>query len=179
MIKRPKPAGSGRKSVPLAVRFSKFFVQGKPDECWLWTGSRNTENRSGNGHGRIRVYDASGGDSGRALLAHRVAYELHHGVTVPNHIRVLHHCDVPHCVNPAHLFLGSQADNVADMIAKGRNTPLPGEANGRAVLTENDVRRIRSLVAGGVAIRAIARSFEVAPVLIRMIRDRKIWKDIA
>lgn len=166
-----KPRGR-RPSVPLSIRFRKFFVEGAPDECWLWMGSRNLG--LSNSHGRLK------GEGGKSnVLAHRVAYELHHGLTVPPDVQVLHTCDVPHCVNPAHLFLGTQPDNVADMHMKGRaNISHPGTKNPRAVLTEEQVREIRRLVAGGAGIRPLARIYGVTPPVIRYIRDGKTWANL-
>ena len=80
--------------------WSKVDRSGK---CWLWTASRNSS-----GYGK---FDGEG--------AHRVAWRLAYGV-IPYGACVLHRCDMPRCVNPAHLWLGTQADNVADMVAKGR-----------------------------------------------------------
>ena len=77
------------------------------------------------------------------MLVHRVSYEIHAG-PIPDGLDVLHRCDVPTCVNPAHLFLGTQRDNVADMDAKGRRRPARGERDGAAKLTEEQVLKIRS-----------------------------------
>ncbi len=94
--------------------------------CWPWTATRDSC-----GYGQIGI-------RGRTMNAHRLSWLIHKG-DIPKGIGshgmcVLHTCDTPSCVNPEHLFLGSQADNMADCRAKGRSN---------AVLTEEDVRRIR------------------------------------
>ena len=81
----------------------------KTDSCWLWTGKPNQ-----NGYGRLRI-------NKKTVLAHRLAYELWVGTIPLDKPNVLHHCDNPPCVNPEHLFVGTQADNIKDMVAKGRN----------------------------------------------------------
>lgn len=78
--------------------------------CWLWKAYRNA-----NGYGTLGV----GGRKGTVSLAHRVSWELHYG-TIPDGMDVLHTCDVPSCIRPDHLFLGTQLDNMKDMVAKGR-----------------------------------------------------------
>ena len=80
-----------------------------PAACWLWTGPRNSW-----GYGRVWSFEAQ-----TVLQAHRVAWTLVHG-PVPVGLYVCHHCDTPPCCNPAHLFLGTQRDNVADSFRKGR-----------------------------------------------------------
>lgn len=77
-------------------------------ECWPWTGSRKPR---GYGHIHFKRRDHN---------AHRVAYELHHGKPPPAHMEVMHTCDNPPCVNPAHLRLGTHTDNMRDAKAKGR-----------------------------------------------------------
>lgn len=78
-----------------------------PDGCWLWTGLADQH-----GYGRIHF-------EGRVTRAHRVSWMIHEG-PIPEGQKVLHRCDTPACVRPDHLFLGTQADNMADMNAKGR-----------------------------------------------------------
>lgn len=83
-------------------------------DCWMWTASRNAS-----GYGRF-----GGSNSGGSYLAHRMCWELHNG-PIPDGLCVLHRCDNPACVNPAHLWLGTRDDNNKDKTAKGRNvSPL-------------------------------------------------------
>ena len=94
----------------LEERFwEKVDRSGGPDACWPWTAST-----CGGGYGQFRL-------AGRPQLAHRVAYEQLVG-PIPNGRHVLHRCDTPLCVNPAHLFLGTHTDNMADMTIKGRQS---------------------------------------------------------
>ena len=80
------------------------------DDCWLWTGSTTPQ-----GYGHVRV---GRGRRRRMIYAHRLAYALVHGA--PGRKIVRHTCDEPSCVNPSHLLTGTPADNVADMIERGR-----------------------------------------------------------
>jgi HNH endonuclease len=90
----------------------------KTDTCWLWTGTT----RDTFGYGALSVNSAF-------IMAHRLSYELHVG-PIPNGLFVLHRCDVPPCVRPDHLFLGTQLDNIRDMIQKNRQHYAQGDNNG-------------------------------------------------
>ena len=90
---------------PLADRFWRFVE--KSDDCWIWVGAHQAS-----GYGRIK-------DNGEMLLAHRASYQLHFG-TIAQGLWVLHRCDNPSCVNPAHLYLGDRAQNMKDAHERGR-----------------------------------------------------------
>ena len=131
--------------------------------CWLWNGYL------GDRYGRIRV-------GGRLTKAHRASWEAHRG-PVPLGMHVLHKCDTPACVNPAHLFVGTPTENMADMIAKGRDRRLPGSLNGQAKLTEADVREIRSLK-GLMFQWQIAERFGVTQVQVGNILRGASWRNL-
>lgn len=98
-------------------------------ECWQWIGASG-----GGGYGHMRV-------SGKVVGAHRVSYELHRG-PIPDGLHVLHSCDNPLCVNPAHLRLGTHQDNMADMYSRGRRTAARGLRNGAAKLGDSGIQRV-------------------------------------
>lgn len=107
------PVGRGRPAVPIADRF--WSKVEKTVDCWLWVS-----NVHHNGYGLIAL-SRNGRKKQLWARAHRVAWELTHGL-IPAGQEVCHRCDVPRCVNPAHLFLGTHVENMADSMAKGRLT---------------------------------------------------------
>jgi len=164
-----KTCGHIRKErIPLADRFWGKVT--KMDGCWLWTGSTD-----GHGYGSI----GKGGQRGPLLKAHRVSWEIHRG-PVPDGMEVCHHCDNPPCTNPDHLFLGTQADNMADAARKGRtrNTPFRGEANGHAIFSEIDIRAIRQAHATGVGVKALGRLYGTSHTNIGFIVRRETWRHV-
>jgi len=134
------------------------------DSCWLWIGSLNS-----NGYGKIRV-------SGRMTIAHRFAYSITYGAI--GDLSVCHHCDVKPCVRPTHLFLGTQRENIQDAIEKGRFNSV-GKNNGRAILTEENVREIRSRLRLGDTHRQLARRFKVTKSAITRINIGQAWKELS
>lgn len=137
----------------------------KTDGCWIWRGSLHDW-----GYGHLR-------HGGKDFKAHRVAWALING-PIPEGMEVLHSCDNPPCVNPSHLFLGTQQDNIDDMMQKGHYTRHAafGEANGSSKLTETQVSEI--LQAKGQTSSILASKYAVSPSLIKQIRRREIWKSL-
>ena len=131
-------------------------------ECWNWTGCRNNK-----GYGRIRFRNEE-------RLAHRASYELNNG-TIPNGMCVCHSCDNRVCINPKHLFLGTNADNSADMVAKGRcNSPRGTNVN-TCKLTEAEVRAIRC---SKLSSYKLAKLYGIGKSQAWLIRSRKSWTHI-
>jgi len=135
--------------------------------CVEWDGARQAQ-----GYGMTRTKS-----SGRKLLrAHRVKFEEAFG-PIPGGLQVLHRCDNPPCVSPDHLFLGTREDNTRDMKTKGRYSRVtgPGESNGNARLTEEEVLEIRARFSRGEVGNRLAKEFGVSAKLIYLIRDREVW----
>ncbi len=153
-------AVTSRDALPVD-RFWKYV--NKTDECWLWTGAIQTWG-----------YGAFSFSPKKQISAHRFSWKIANGDPGKNY--VLHRCDVRRCVNPAHLFLGAQADNVRDMVSKKRQ--LFGERQAQSKLTDNDVERIRVLAGEGKKQRSIARMFGVTQALISLVVTRQAWKHI-
>jgi HNH endonuclease len=146
--------------------------------CWLWNASINPQ-----GYGKVKIL-------GRSMAAHRASYIAHRG-NIPSGMQVCHHCDVPGCVNPEHLFLGTCADNHADRNRKGRQAKgdrqglrihpdrAPrGGRNGAAKLTETEVLTIRQRLLDRDSIASIAAEFRVSKSTIRFIQHRRTWKHL-
>lgn len=145
----------------LRERFEQYTI--KSDGCWLWIG-----NRDPNGYGRLNV-------NGTPMLAHRLSWTLHNSDI--GDVCVLHKCDNPPCVNPVHLFLGSQTDNCDDMWSKGRAKPghVIGMKHGMAKLNDEQVLQIRK---NEESIPEASVKFNVSETNIRDIRNGKIWKHL-
>jgi hypothetical protein len=125
----------------------------------------------------ISAYQQEPDGTERQVAAHRVAYELTYG-PISDDIDVLHRCDTPVCVNPAHLFLGTQAQNVADMVAKNRQAK--GTRNAFAKLNDDLVRTIRRrFAAGGVTKVELARDYGVGTTVIGNVVTRKTWRHVS
>lgn len=109
--------------------FWDFVDKQGPNECWPWNGPRNKDN-----YGTLRAVTVP------TRLAHRLAYILTHG-SIPNDLKIRHSCDNPPCCNPRHLIAGTQLENIADMVERGRSKINESHWNVR--LTDQQVVAIR------------------------------------
>ena len=140
--------------------WSKVVVDGS---CWVFTGTPSQ---------KYPFFDDGS--------AHRKLWEMMTGQTLPSNVLVCHRCDRPRCVRFDHLFVGSHADNIADMDRKGRRrtTPLIGERNPRAKLKEVQIPEIRELIKLGHDDASIAKSYGVSSSAIWMIRRGQNWNHV-
>ena len=139
----------------------------KTDGCWLWIGAISTA-----GYGRIYKDHA-------VQPAHRASYEIHRG-PIPANSFVCHHCDNPPCVNPDHLFLGNNSDNMKDMWNKKRSPmkPFHGEESNLARLSASQVLEIIKLRENGLSGANVARMFRVTPGHVRLIIRKEVWSHL-
>ncbi len=153
-----------------------FVDQTTPDACWLWRGPVNRD-----GYGRMHYH-------GSRWLAHRLSYLLVTNID-PGRLCVLHRCDTPACINPRHLFLGTQSDNNADMKAKQRHASGPrhhwfrhklrGSNSPSAKLTDDDVAEIRRLYSDrSQTTRSIGDRFQIAESTVTQIATGKKWSHL-
>lgn len=138
--------------------------------CWIWTGARKNCRRGTHRYGWVTF-------NGKQMSAHRAVWILFHGDIEKGKV-ICHQCDDPGCVNPNHLFVGTQADNVADMINKKRKwignsiRKSDGKPAG-AKLSDNDLALVRLLRARGVLQKDIAKHFHVSQGCISNILNGK------
>jgi hypothetical protein len=140
------------------TRFNAKVIIGLPSECWPWTGNRNSD-----GYGVVSYRKAENKPS--KIFAHRVAV-LIDGRTIPDGMQVNHTCDNRACVNPAHLYVGTQQQNIADAVARGRVQRVSGENSHRAKSTDADVRGIREQYADGKGVSELVGAFGITPAYV-------------
>lgn len=138
-------------------RFWANVVRAGEDECWLWSGHKNTS-----GYGSMHA----GSRTTRlyTVTTHRLSWRIHNG-EIPVGLCVLHRCDVRTCVNPKHLFIGTHAENTADMFAKGRGAVFQV----RQVLNEAKAREIIDKRAAGLSTKVIAAEYGVSAASVSAI----------
>ena len=142
-------------------RFESKIAYESMSGCWLWTASLDRKN-----YGYFKT--------NKTEKAHRVSYKLYNG-PIPEGLSVCHKCDVPSCVNPDHLWLGTNKDNERDKIAKGRANYARGESHIRAKLTEDAVIDIRKKE---MSQRKYARKYGVSRTSVGLAQIRKTWKHV-
>jgi len=158
-----KPCSNRSRAVPEVPRFWSHVDKSGP--CWLWTSATDRD-----GYGWFTRRNR------KMVSAHRYMYELIYG-PIPNGKQVCHHCDTPGCVTPAHLFLGSHNDNVADKVAKGRQ--VYGEYHPRSKLTDQAVREIRKALEQNVPMSTLAATYSVSPAAIWNVDKGKNWRHVS
>ena len=145
---------------------------GNPDECWQWKMEIGGKGYPCFWNGEYTEH------------AHRFSLRLKLGRKLKKGEHALHTCDNPGCMNPSHLFPGTNLDNIADKMAKGRHrtpgpkTPVMGELHHKAKLNDIRVRRIRKKLEMGFTVSELAAYYNVTYQLIWMVRKGKIWKHL-
>lgn len=144
--------------------FFSHFTPGRMDECWIWQGSKRGQYGCGRLHNRKQG-------------AHCVAYQLFVG-EIPDGLEVMHQCDVPLCVNPAHLKLGTHRENIQDAAKKKRLRPRKGSDVAISKLTADQVLEIKRLKTEGYSHRKIGAMFGVSNVAVFKIVHGLMWAHV-
>ena len=152
--------------IPLKDRFESKWTPEPNSGCWIWTGCILS-----NGYGQI--HDHQNGQNVK-LGAHHASWLLHRG-KIPSGILVLHKCDTPLCVNPDHLFLGTQKDNAQDRNRKGRNANVKGTRHPLCRLSPEQIVAIR---ADKRVQTIIAKDFGISQSHVSAIKNKRFWSHI-
>jgi len=138
----------------------------KENGCWEWNGSLN---KKINGYGNFYY-------NHKPILSHRFSYTFYNG-DIPNNMKVCHKCDNPSCVNPEHLFLGTQSDNIVDSIKKGRFPQSGKNGGGKKLrkLTDKQIIKIKNDLKNGVYQKDIAKKYNVTQTTICSINIGKYY----
>lgn len=160
-----------KKSTPemAIMRFWEKVDKKEEGQCWNWKGYKGRT-----GHGQMTIMQ-------KQVYVHRFSWELHNGREIPDGMYVCHKCDNGSCVNPNHLFIGTQKENVDDMVSKGRAIhPLEGrvrgEKNGNSKLNLEQVNEIRKkYIPYKVTHKQLGLEFGVSEITIRKILKGQLW----
>lgn len=162
--------GSNMPKPTIEETFDQQYIVDPVTGCHVWQRCLDKD-----GYGKLWV----GGKKGKLSMAHRHAYERKHG-PLPPELKACHKCDNPPCVNVAHLFPGTNSDNMMDAHAKGRmvSPVFRGEEHGMAILTKAQVLDIRARIAAGERQVDVAKSHGISAALAYRIKKRIIWKHV-
>jgi HNH endonuclease len=153
---------AGRKSLPIRDRIEENIERITESGCWIWMRAVDED-----GYGRIKVKNSNRG-------AHKRSYEEFVG-PVPDGIFVCHRCDIPSCVNPHHLFLGTNRENLEDRDRKGRQARR--ESHGNSKLSNQLASEIRKLRSEGASLKDLSREFGLRVATVCMVAKGRIWSD--
>jgi hypothetical protein len=153
-------------NLSLKERFDSNYIKNNESGCWIWSSSLNHD-----GYGRIFF-------KGTRKMAHVVAFEIYRE-EVPAGMKVCHTCDVRCCVNPSHLFLGTQLDNVRDMITKGRANIPKGSMKKNSKIDEKTAILIKRGLVAGVTPTKLAITLSVSRHIVFSIKNGKSWRHAA
>lgn len=145
-------------------RFEMYYIPEPNSGCWIWLGWLSAD-----GYGVFSYWDQ---DRGKILSvrAHRFSYKLSHG-SLPKGRCICHRCDTPLCVNPDHLFAGTNRENQIDSVLKGRS--------GRQKLTADKVMEIKQAISNGAGTNELARRYKVDSSTISNIKKKRVWRHIS
>jgi len=161
---------------PLRERFNYFVMPEPMSGCWLWSGALNVS-----GYGKLSVINDKLSKSRKRTIrqgisAHRLSYEFYKG-PIPKGLLIRHTCDNRCCVNPDHLILGTDADNIADCVRRGRNAF--GTRQHKSKLNPLFVMVIREAISAKFTQKSIAEYFKICPATVSTIRHNQFWKHVS
>ncbi len=148
---------------PKVAFINKVIKSKDKNGCWIFPTNRI--------YGSVKI-------NKKTISAHRYSYEIHKD-KIPEGLSVLHKCDVPRCVNPKHLFLGTYKDNRQDMLKKNRGNFCKGSEHRCARLTEKDASIIKRCLLKGLSTPEITRKYKYDKTLIHSIKYKNNWRHVA
>jgi len=154
------------KNMTREEEFMRFVFPEPMSGCWLWVGAVKKS-----GHGKLKV-------NKKYIQAHRFSYALFNKMEIPDGMVVRHKCDVSCCVNPSHLEIGTQADNLKDMHIRNRNKQPFGERHSSAKLKTSNVVEIKIAFINGARVVDLMKKYNMSSSALSGIRDGTKWKRV-